>query len=143
MTRVMAFGTFDQFHPGHLYFLQQARRHGDELVVVVARDQTVAAVKGHGPHQSEEQRISQLQLVDGVDRAVLGNRGDKYQVIRDFSPNVICLGYDQRAFIGDLPHHFPHIKIIRVPSFHPERYHSSTLRQASSAGTAPALSDRR
>ena len=134
MTRVMAFGTFDQFHPGHLYFLQQARRLGDELVVVVARDQTVATVKGHAPLQSEEQRLTQLQLVDGVDRAVLGNLGDKYQVIRDFLPDVICLGYDQRAFIGDLPHYFPHIKIVRVPSFHPERYHSSTMHQASSPG---------
>ena len=130
MTRVMAFGTFDQFHPGHLYFLQQAKRHGDELVVVVARDQTVKAVKGRFAVQAEDQRLAQLALVDCVDTAVLGNPGDKYAVVRQFQPEVICLGYDQRAFTDELPRHFPRVKIVRLPAFHPERYHTSKFEKS-------------
>jgi len=38
VVRVMATGVFDLLHPGHLYFLTEARKHGDELIVVVARD---------------------------------------------------------------------------------------------------------
>ena len=49
MTTVMCFGTFDTLHPGHLYFLRECRRYGDNLVVVIARDATVAKVKGKKP----------------------------------------------------------------------------------------------
>ena len=31
MTRVVATGTFDLLHPGHLYYLEESRRLGDEL----------------------------------------------------------------------------------------------------------------
>ena len=41
MVRVMASGVFDLIHPGHISYLQQARAFGDELVVVVAWDDTV------------------------------------------------------------------------------------------------------
>ncbi|EQD52190.1 glycerol-3-phosphate cytidyltransferase, partial [mine drainage metagenome] len=47
--RVMATGVFDLLHPGHLYFLTEARKLGDELVVVVARDQTARRLK-HEPY---------------------------------------------------------------------------------------------
>ena len=40
MVRVMATGVFDILHLGHLYFLREARKLGDELVVVVATDKT-------------------------------------------------------------------------------------------------------
>ena len=41
----MATGVFDLLHPGHIYFLTEARRLGDELVVVVARDSTARKFK--------------------------------------------------------------------------------------------------
>jgi FAD synthetase len=42
---VMTFGTFDMFHPGHRYYLSEARKEGDVLVVIVARDITVEKLK--------------------------------------------------------------------------------------------------
>ncbi len=45
MTTVMCFGTFDILHPGHLYFLRECEKYGDELIVVIARDATVEKVK--------------------------------------------------------------------------------------------------
>lgn len=45
MTVVLTFGTFDIFHPGHEYYLREAKKHGDKLVTVIARDQTVKNVK--------------------------------------------------------------------------------------------------
>lgn len=130
MVRVMAFGTFDRLHAGHRYFLRQASQHGDELVVVVARDGTVLAVKGHGPHQSEQERLAAVQQMPDVQHAVLGNPGDKYEIVRQFQPHVICLGYDQRAFTAGLPREFPGIRIVRIDAFKPETYKSSKLNHA-------------
>lgn len=43
--KVMAFGTFDLFHPGHQYYLSEASKSGDELIVVIARDLRVEHIK--------------------------------------------------------------------------------------------------
>ena len=39
--RVVATGTFDLLHPGHLYYLEESKKLGDELWVIVARDANV------------------------------------------------------------------------------------------------------
>ncbi len=41
MVRVLATGTFDILHPGHLRYLSEAKALGDELYVIVARDSMV------------------------------------------------------------------------------------------------------
>jgi cytidyltransferase-like protein len=43
--KVMAFGTFDIFHPGHVYYLTEAERLGDSFIIVIARDERVAKLK--------------------------------------------------------------------------------------------------
>lgn len=43
--KVMAFGTFDIFHPGHVYYLTEAERLGDTFTIVIARDERVAKLK--------------------------------------------------------------------------------------------------
>ena len=49
---VVASGTFDLLHLGHVRFLEEAKRAGGkdaELIVIVARDSTVKARKGKTP----------------------------------------------------------------------------------------------
>ncbi|MEI6711388.1 MAG: adenylyltransferase/cytidyltransferase family protein [bacterium] len=41
----MTFGTFDRFHPGHEYYLREAKKLGDTLITIVARDNTVERIK--------------------------------------------------------------------------------------------------
>ena len=48
MVRVMAVGVFDLLHAGHLHYVEQAKSLGDELIVVVAHDDTVRKQK-HEP----------------------------------------------------------------------------------------------
>ena len=45
MVRVMAVGIFDLLHAGHLHYVEQAKSLGDELVVVIAHDETVRKQK--------------------------------------------------------------------------------------------------
>ncbi|NYT01292.1 MAG: FAD synthase [Methanosarcinales archaeon] len=93
MTRVLATGTFDLIHPGHLLYLEQSRALGQELVVIVARDVNVK----HKPKPvvPEDQRLKMVSALKVVDRAVLGSVDDMFQPIRDLKPDVITLGYDQ------------------------------------------------
>jgi FAD synthetase len=56
---VLASGTFDLLHLGHVRFLEEAKKAGGknaELVVIVARDSTVKARKGKKPIMPEDQR---------------------------------------------------------------------------------------
>jgi FAD synthetase len=94
MVRVMATGVFDLLHAGHLHFLQEARALGDELVVVVARDQTARRLK-HEPYVPEHLRRVMVEALKPVDRAILGSTTDIYATVVDVQPDIIALGYNQ------------------------------------------------
>jgi FAD synthetase len=94
MTRVMASGAFDIIHSGHLHYLHEARKLGDELVVVVATDATMRRRK-HEPIIPERMRLELVSALKPVDAAVLGGEGDMYAVVENVRPDIIAIGYDQ------------------------------------------------
>ena len=132
MTRILVFGTFDLLHDGHKDFFRQAKKLGDELFVVIALDATVEEVKGRPPDWNEIERKKKVGEVEEVDEVVLGNFGDKYQVIKEIKPDIIALGYDQKTFTHDLEEFIQEnnlkIKIVKLKPFHPEKYKTSKLR---------------
>jgi FAD synthetase len=91
--RVVATGTFDILHPGHLYYLEESRKLGDELFVIVARDANVR----HKPKPvlPEDQRLDMVRLLKPVDHAVLGDLTDMFAPIKEIDPAIITLGYNQ------------------------------------------------
>ena len=56
MVKIMATGAFDILHMGHIYYLKEAKKLGDELVVIVACDSTIRKLK-HEPVTSEKMRL--------------------------------------------------------------------------------------
>ena len=60
MVKVMATGTFDLLHMGHIFYLKEAKKLGDTLVVVVATDATVRKLK-HDPITPQEIRVSLIK----------------------------------------------------------------------------------
>ena len=101
MTRVMATGIFDILHAGHLYFLGEAKKLGDELVVVVATDATARMLK-HEPIMNEKLRLELISAIRTVDKAVLGYEGDMYRVVAELKPDIIAIGYDQAHDIAEI-----------------------------------------
>lgn len=124
MKVVMIFGTFDGIHEGHRDFFHQAKELGDFLVVVLARDRTVFEIKKHFPKYSECVRWAMLFGEGLVDEVVMGDEQDRYRVVREWKPDVICLGYDQYAFTEKLQTFFRGT-IVRLKPFHPNIYKSS------------------
>lgn len=94
MVRVMATGVFDILHPGHLHFLREARKLGDELVVVVARDSVAEKMKRR-PFIPENIRLSMVSALKPVDIAILGFEGNIYDILNLIRPDILALGYDQ------------------------------------------------
>jgi FAD synthetase len=134
MIKVMAFGSFDIFHKGHEYYLSKAKSLGDELTVVVSRDQNIIKMKNKEPLNNQENRLLRVYEFEAVDKAILGNKKDMFQVIVDEKPAVICLGYDQWANEDNLikelfSRGISGIKIVRIDSFEPETYKSSKLKK--------------
>lgn len=134
MARVLVFGTFDLLHDGHKHFFKQAKSHGDELYVVIARDTSVEKIKGFKPHQTETERQSNVQKEEAVTKAVLGNKDDYYKIIEQLQPDVICLGYDQHPMNvkQELQKRNINPKIITLESHHPHIYKSSLMKQRNS-----------
>ena len=124
--RVMVFGTFDIFHPGHQNFIQQALDEADELIVVVARDKTVYRFK-EVLRNTEKDRQKAIKAVFPHIKVVLGDRLHPMAQIKKYRPEKICLGYDQIGFRDQLVEEFPQIKIKRLKAFHPEKYKSSLM----------------
>jgi FAD synthetase len=100
LTRVLATGTFDLLHPGHIYFLTRAQALGDELFVIVARDSNVT----HKPKPiiPEEQRLEMVTALGMVDKAFLGSETDMFEPLKRIRPDIITLGYDQNFDINFL-----------------------------------------
>jgi len=90
---VVAQGTFDILHPGHLHYLRDARAMGDRLVVIVARSTNVTHKES--PVVPGPQRREMVAGLDPVDEARLGHPEDIFAPIEELDPAVIALGYDQ------------------------------------------------
>lgn len=94
MARVLAGGVFDLLHPGHIYFLEEAARLGDELIVVIATDERAKA-GGKTLSFNAEERRAMVAAIRHVSRAVIGSPEDMISVVDAEEPDIIAIGYDQ------------------------------------------------
>ena len=133
-TVVLASGVFDLLHLGHVKFLEEAKRTGGEnveLIVVIARDNTVEQMKGRKPIMSEDQRRALVESLKVVDIAVLGFESlDIGEVIAKIRPEIIALGYDQKEMIENVTEyidkHKLNVKIVKIGKFEEDALDSSS-----------------
>jgi FAD synthetase len=126
--RVVCAGTFDHLHPGHIDFLKQAKALGDELVVIVARDENVRKIKGIKP-ENEQDRKQNLEKTGIPDKVVLGNlSSEPLSILKELLPDTVALGYDQRVSEEDIKATLPDCTVVRLKPFHPDLFKSSLYR---------------
>lgn len=77
----MVSGAFDPLHPGHVRLFQEAKKLGDELVVLLNNDNWLRKKKGY-VFMSEKERKEIVEAIKGVDRVVLTKH----------SPNPVDMG---------------------------------------------------
>lgn len=94
---ILAAGTFDILHPGHLDYFEWARRHGDLLVVCVVGDKRTRRRKKTGrPIVKEEWRALMVSSLKSVDVVFVSNRRPfEEEIIRAIRPNVVVTPGDE------------------------------------------------
>ena len=116
----MASGVFDILHLGHLHYLEESKKLGDELFVVIARDETVRKLK-HEPITNESIRLELVSALKPVDKAILGHEKDMYKIVEELKPDIITLGFDQvhdeQMIINELSKRGLVAKVHRLPKF--------------------------
>jgi D-beta-D-heptose 7-phosphate kinase/D-beta-D-heptose 1-phosphate adenosyltransferase len=91
-------GVFDILHPGHLRYLQAARRHGDVLIVGLNSDASVRRNKGPSrPTNPETERAEVLEALACVDAVSVFDEDTPAEIIRRVQPDVLVKGADWPA----------------------------------------------
>jgi len=131
---VLASGTFDLLHLGHVKHLEEAKRAGGEnakLIVIVTRDSTAEKRKGGKPVIPEDQRRALVEALKVVDEAILGYEElDISRVIEKIKPDVIALGYDEndieREVRKEVARKGLKVQIVKIGKFGKDELNSSS-----------------
>jgi cytidyltransferase-like protein len=132
-TRIMVFGTFDGLHKGHLNFLKQAKNliNNSSLIVSIARDKNVLKIKGHKPKFKDIERLILVKKCNLADKVVLSGKTNYLTHILKEMPDIIALGYDQKAYVKNLKKDLKNkgilIKIIRLKPYKEKIYKNHLL----------------
>jgi D-beta-D-heptose 7-phosphate kinase/D-beta-D-heptose 1-phosphate adenosyltransferase len=88
-------GCYDLIHVGHVRYLEEAKSHGDFLVVAVNSDSSVKKLKGDKrPLIPELERAEVLSALEYVDYVVIFNEVDPLAIITYLKPDVLVKGGD-------------------------------------------------
>ncbi len=108
---VLVGGCFNLLHPGHILFLKEAKKLGDLLYVIVARDEEISK-KGQPVIFNQRQRMQMIDAIKYVDLVIAGKE-DKKEVIKRIKPDIIAIGYDQKITFN-MDEELGKVRIIRI-----------------------------
>jgi len=131
----MVFGTFDGLHKGHLNFFRQAKNliKNSFLIVSIARDKNVKRIKGQLPFLNEKKRMALVKKCKLVDKVVLAGIRNHIPHIAKENPDIIALGYDQKAYVENLKKYLKNkgilVKIFRLKPYQEKIHKNHLLKQ--------------
>lgn len=101
---VLAGGCFDVLHPGHVIFLEKAKKAGDRLLVLLESDEKIKKLKGERrPVHTQKERariLSALEFVDYIVCLPFMEKEFEYdELISKIKPNIIAATKGDRGII--------------------------------------------
>lgn len=115
--RVITFGTFDVFHPGHVNILERAKLHGSHLIVGVSSDELNKSKKGRFPIYCEEDRMHIIRSLRCVDEVFTEESLDlKEHYIKYYNADILIMGDDWQGKFDHLKNICDVIYLPRTPS---------------------------
>ena len=97
MKRVITYGTFDVFHPGHVNLLRRAKALGDYLIVALSTDD-FNQLKAKKAYYSYDQRKIVLEACRYVDLVIPEKTWEqKVEDIRQYNADIFVMGDDWKG----------------------------------------------
>jgi FAD synthetase len=133
-TKIMVFGTFDGLHEGHINFFKQAKgfTKNSSLIVSIARDKNVLKIKGEQPSLKEKERLALVGNHKLVDQVILSGAENHIPHIVKVNPDIIALGYDQKAYVKNLKKDLKNkgvlVKVVRLKPYKEHVYKNHLLK---------------
>lgn len=94
-TVVFTNGCFDILHAGHVTYLEEAKKHGDILVVAVNSDNSAKRLKGEGrPLVNQDDRMKILASLESVNFVTSFKEDDPAAIVKELGPDIIVKGSD-------------------------------------------------
>lgn len=95
---VLAGGCFDVLHPGHIIFLEKAKKAGDKLVVILESDEKIKKIKGvKRPVHNQKERTLVLKALKFVDEVILlpylATEKEYDDLVQKIKPDVIAVTF--------------------------------------------------
>lgn len=143
MNKVVAFGVFDGFHGGHRFFLREARKLGNALTVVIARDAVVKRAKGRKPMFSLRERMDAIKKEFPAVRLVMGDRvAGSWSVFGRIEADIVAIGYDQGELCAALKEYAKNaglkLRFEIMEAHKPHLYKSSILNKKRDVSERPS-----
>jgi len=94
-------GGFDPVHIGHVRMFREAKKLGDELVVILNNDHWLRDKKG-SPFMPEDERKEIIEAMTGVDRVILTKHTPKdtdrsvCHILEEVRPHIFANGGDRK-----------------------------------------------
>lgn len=94
MKKVITYGTFDMFHPGHLKLLKRAKALGDHLTVAISSDE-FNKKKNKRSYYTFEERAEIVEAITIVDEVIKEESWEqKIQDIKERNIDIFVIGDD-------------------------------------------------
>jgi len=118
ISKVLATGTFDILHVGHINYLTYAKSLGDYLFVHIESDRAVKRHKGQKRpiiNQTDRQKIiNSLKIVD--ETFIADGEKDAKKILQKFKPQVLVLApkstFDVKIKEAELKNILPNLKVV-------------------------------
>jgi len=99
---VLGTGCFDILHTGHIYFLEEASRQGDILIVGINSDRSIKVMKGQDrPIFNEDQRLRLIAAFRCVDYVFVYDDVTAKDCILNLRPDVFAMGEESVGTYSD------------------------------------------
>lgn len=114
MKKIITYGTFDMFHPGHLRLIQRAKQLGDHLTVAISSDE-FNDLKGKKSYYSFEERASIVEAIKYVDEVIKEDSWEqKINDIKNKNIDVFVIGDDWKGHFDFLKEYCEVVYLART-----------------------------
>lgn len=101
MTRILAHGTFDIIHYGHVKYLEKAKSFGDYLIVYVTSDK-LAIKNGKNPFFNEDIRMKMISSLKVVDEVILRNTPFTPKMLKDLNVDIFVTTSNSFNYLNEV-----------------------------------------